>query len=188
MIVNSASLGRYSASNQLAGFGDVYDDLVAQVQTVNDAMYAAVANGDFATGATAQSAQQFVDNWNRTAAAWQGLAPQARAGTLKGGTDSWIALGQKLVSELATLDQYIDDTATMTVVENFIRDFPASLAAVTKQAINGALNTGKNIIDQTVNEGVKTVLLVGGALALVAYLISKSGASVNTKYVSIGKK
>ena len=165
------------------------DESIAAVQILGAQMDAA------ATTASDSGLADNVSSWHATADYWVSLADKADAG----GADFtlWLKVGRNLGSQAGSLALDAKDSTLGAQAARFISGLPSALSTVTVTAVKGVSDTAAtaaaDVAGAAGRAGTAAVtslalplLLAVGAVALAAYLLTRSGVRVNTGAVALG--
>ena len=137
-----------------------------------------------------------VELWHSVAVAWQ----QDWTTIAERGEPSiteWLNLGIRIATQGQSIATDMGDATTIAVLGRIVGQLPASFLQVTRDAASSVVNAAGDVVadaEKQAARGVKAaawdvgivVLVLGGALAAVLYLASKSGARINAGPIGIG--
>jgi hypothetical protein len=165
---------------------DAMDALVAQLQVLGEGLDAAFAN--------AGSPEQYrgsIEQWHSIYDSWLALAE--RAANDANVLTEWTRIGVNIAKDGRDYAQQLADTSLSARCEAFIAGFPAAV----KETAAGALKIAKEGTTELVKaaaapakEAAKSitelVVILGIGLALVLWMVSKSGARVHAGPIAVG--
>lgn len=168
--------------------GDVdFSGLIGDMVSLNDGLYAAFANAG-----SPEQYQGSVDLWHSTAVYWETLADRAAQ---EGGStlSEWVRVGGKLASDGQDLANQLADTSLAARFAQFAAGLPnavAEVAAGTLKTVGAATRAIAKEAGDTASElswaVVGPLVILGGAVALVVFLLTRSGARVSAGPLKLG--
>ena len=166
------------------------DESIAAVQELGaemDAIAAQVADDNVAAN---------VSSWHATQAYWIELADKVDTGTVDD-FNLWLKVGRNLGSDAGSIGLDAKNSTLGAQAARFLSGLPSALSTVTVAAVMGVSDTAATAAAEVAGAAGKAgtaavsalalpLLLVVGAIALAAYLLTRSGVRVNAGAVALG--
>lgn len=180
------------------GFGatqtpqQIVNERVAAMVTVNNALYAALA--DFNASANSTDNERLtweVENWHTNAKKWMDFATEAALSETK--FAGWRKWGIALANDADGIFGRLNNTTWTKYARNIALTFPSGLGTVIKTGVGGATSivtqvaAGAGEATAAAGKGVgKTLLWVGLPLAAVFFIVTSGGRAINVGPFRIG--
>jgi hypothetical protein len=166
-----------------------FNSQIAQMNALNDALYAQL--GDTQGALKAQ-----VDAWHANALYWEQLADKVANGT-PDDQQNWANIGISIGQNAQEIAQELNDSTLAAQAGSFIAGFPAALGTVITTAVHGVATTAGTVIQDVAGQAgnaasaitwaaAKPLLIAGGVVALIAFVLVKSGIGVRSGPVRLG--
>lgn len=166
-----------------------FNSQIARMVAINDALYAQLGDdqGDMRTR---------VDAWHANALYWEQLADKVVNGT-PDDQENWATIGIGIGQNAQEIAGLMNDATIYAQATAFIEGFPAALNTVIQSTVKyvaTTLGTAATTVAKQAGgvastltwEAVKPLVLAGAAIALVAFLLTKSGIGVRGGPVRLG--